>query len=142
MYYKIKRFVGDIPYIILKVKWFLQRGRHGWADCDWWDISGYLIDIIIPMLKELKEKQHGYPGTENADTPEKWDAILNEMILGFEAGKRVSDDEYYLETNADILSREPTSEEVKMWGEKSREDQKIFHHGMKLFNKWYWSLWD
>ena len=142
MYYKIRRFLLDIPYNLKKIKWFFQRGSRGWADCDWWDMSGYLIGIILPMLKELREYQHGYPGIGNADTPEKWDAILDQMILGFGAGKRVSDDEYFMETNDDILTRKPTSDEIRGWGDKSRKDQEIFDRGVELFTEWYWALWD
>ncbi len=140
--HSIKRlfeFLVDIP---IQIKWFCQRGRRGWADCDWWNMDNYLIGIILPMLKELKKNGHGYPGIDEADTPEKWDAILDHMILGFEVGKRVIDDEYFLETNADILTRTPTSDEVKLWGEKAEADQKIFDEGMKLFARWYLSLWD
>jgi len=138
----IRRFILEIPYNLKKIKWFYQRGRRGWADCDWWDMSGYLIGIILPMLKELREYQHGYPGTGDADTPEKWNVILDRMIFGFEAGKRVSNDDYFLETNADILIRKPTSDEVRSWGEKSMADQQIFKEGTELFIKWYWALWD
>ncbi len=142
MYCKIRRFLLDAPYNLKKVKWFFQRGRRGWADCDWWDMGGYLVGIILPMLKELQQYQHGYPGYGDADTPEKWDAILEQMILGFEAGERVSKDEYFMETNADILTRKPTQDEVKTWGKKSKADQKIFNDGLKLLTKWYWALWD
>jgi len=100
-----------------KLKWFIQRGKRGYADCDWWDMADYLIWIIVPMLKELKKHQHGYPN--KASTPEKWDTILDQMIEGFEAGERILTDDC-----------------------PSVADQEIFNNGMKLFSEWFFDLWD
>jgi len=96
------------------------------------------------MLKQLKENQHGYPGHGQASTPEKWDALLDKMIEGFEAAKRVDDDDYYKEISGDSLEAiiNAPSGDTKKWIEASEKDQKIFHDGIKLFNKWFFALWD
>jgi len=141
-FYSPSTFWGNIVETFRWLKYCWQRAFRGWADCDWWNLSDYLVVIILPMLKQLKENQHGYPGHGEADTPEKWDAILDKMVEGFEAGKRIADDEYLVETNADILYRRPTRDEVRSWVRKSKADQKIFNNGMKLFSKWFWALWD
>jgi len=132
-------FWGNIKATFYWIKHCWQRAFRGWADCDWWGMDNYLIEVILPMLKQLKENQHGHP---IGLTSEKWDAILDRMIEGFEAGKRVIDDEYYIKTNADIITRQPTGEEINGWIETEKVDQRIFVGGMKLFSKWFFALWD
>jgi hypothetical protein len=73
---------------------------------DTWSMDHTLADIILPMLKQLKESAHGAPHTDDADVPEylrstmaqpkeyewdidelhfmRWDWILDEMIFAFE----------------------------------------------------------
>lgn len=75
-------------------KWFIQRGRRGWADCDNWSMFSYLSEIMADMLKDLREKGHGYHcvhGDEvrgehmlNSDLcgPEDWWAMLHRMEFG------------------------------------------------------------
>jgi hypothetical protein len=79
---------------------------------DTWSMDHTLADIILPMLKQLKETKHGAPFTEDDDVPEylrsymaqpkehewdtddlhfmRWDWILDEMIWAFE--QKVQDD--------------------------------------------------
>ena len=73
---------------------------------DTWSMDHTLADIILPMLKQLRETKHGAPCTDDADVPEylrshmaqpkenewdtdslhfmRWDWILDEMIWAFE----------------------------------------------------------
>ena len=123
IYWAVRRFFRDIPYNIRKVKWFWQRGKRGYADCDVWSMGDYLADIIPSMLRQLKEINCGYPGNL---TEEKWDKLLDEMIIGFSAAKRVYDDEYDLGTMiTDCIA-----------------DQKLFREKMKIFTKYFFNLWD
>ena len=126
-------FWGNISETFRWLKWSWRRAFRGWADCDWWSMDAYLVVIILPMLKELREKNISYPGHGQASTPEKWDAILDKMIEGFEAAQRILEDEYYKEISGDNFDA---------WGEASKKDQELFHRSMKLFNKWFFSLWD
>jgi hypothetical protein len=79
---------------------------------DTWSMDHTLADIILPMLKQLKETKHGAPCTDDSDVPEylrshmaqpkehewdtdslhfmRWDWILDEMIWAFE--QKVADD--------------------------------------------------
>jgi len=139
--YPILRFF-DFRDKINRIKWFYWRGKRGFADCDTWDIASYLTSIMPSMLKEFKKNCHGYPGWGDASTPEKWDIIIDKIIGGFEAGQRVANDEYFEITNSDILTREPTREEVLSWGEASKVDEKIFNDNMKIFIRWFFHLWD
>ena len=73
---------------------------------DTWGMDNTLALIIVPMLKQLKEKQHGAPNVDDEDVPEnlrstsakpkendwdtdefhfaRWDFVLDEMIFAFE----------------------------------------------------------
>lgn len=73
---------------------------------DTWSADSTLAPIILPMLKQLFEKKHGAPYTDDADVPEhlrstaapakeneydtdalhfeRWDWIMGEMIFAFE----------------------------------------------------------
>lgn len=73
---------------------------------DTWSMDHTLAYIIIPMLKQLKETQHGSPWTDDEDVPEelrstsapplendydtddnhykRWEYVLDEMIWAFE----------------------------------------------------------
>ena len=98
-----------------RIKWFIQRGRRGYSDCDTWNMYSYLIRITLPMLRWLRTNNAGYPGYGKASTPEKWDTLLDEMIEGFEAAKRIEE-----------------------WDFKDYEeyvaDQKLFQKKMKVFS--------
>jgi len=140
--------IRDFPQ---KVERFIQRGRRGWADSDTWDMHCYLIKVIIPMLKYLKSNNHGFPGSLKSS--DEWSNILSEMISGFEAGKRVLDDNYldeiqpgWCEASKETkellsgLNIKPSSriEERK----RMKADEKQFHKAMRLMDKWFFNLWD
>ena len=120
--YPVLRWL-DFPYHFKRVKWFIQRGSRGYADCDWWALSYNLTKVILPMLKQMREHSMSYPGYGQASTPEKWDALFDEMIEGFELAIRI--DDYNFET----------PDQIKV-------DVKIFEKKMKVFIKWYFHLWD
>jgi len=74
---------------------------------DTWSMDHTLAYIVLPMLKQLKETQHGAPHVEDDDVPEhlrstsappkendwdtddnhfkRWDYVLGEMIFAFES---------------------------------------------------------
>ena len=154
MNYRIKNFL-DFPHHFRRLKWFYQRGRRGWADCDWWGMDYYLVGIILPMLKVLRAKTMSYPGDEEASTPEGWDNILDQMIEGFEAAKRVLDDDYLDDIQPgwddfdkalsieDNFSRSLiTPESSKECQRRLKGDIELFESRMPLFTKWFFALWD
>jgi hypothetical protein len=144
--------------MIRDIKHFYQRAKKGYSSRDVWNMNSYLISIIIPMLKELKEGKLGYPGTEGAKTPEEWEQRLDEMIEGFEAGKRFIDDDYmekiqpgWLESidtfeqdNSGhlLLKSNVTDESWKKYLIMVNEDEEKFHGGFKIFEKYFFHLWD
>ena len=82
-----------------------------------YDLRGTITQYILPRLKAFKKmKRMGYPG---GLTEEKWEAILDEMIVGLELCHK--DDKGELNNLKDI-----------------RRASK----GWKLFAKWFGDLWD
>ena len=81
---------------------------------DTWSMDHSLAHIILPMLKQLKETNYGYP----ADLTEaKWNDIMDKMIYAFE--HKVLDGDMF-----------------------DTGDQKKMQEGFRLFGKYYQNLWD
>lgn len=122
-----------------EAKWFIQRGRRGWADCDTWSLDSYLDGFMPDALRHLKEHKHGVPCGmfEGLPTNEhgyhddeyykvaesRWNAVMDKMIAAFEASRRMQDGFQ-------------ASEVLR------KRDMVIFEEGMKLFAEHYHSLWD
>ena len=58
-----------------------QRKERGFDDSECWNLDNTLGQFLVPRLKVFKENTHSYPPEL---TEEGWDAILQEMIDGFE----------------------------------------------------------
>lgn len=123
-------------------KWAIQRIQRGWDDRVVWSVDCWMNDIMPDILAKLKEDKQGIPMLvfdgmipEKTDgnysdeqceiAKEKWNNKLEIMINGFLAAKRISDIEFN-------------------WKNKDEEKELIseFEEGMKLFTKYYFSLWD
>ena len=71
---KLRLFFQDLKFCV-------QRIRKGYCDRDLWSIDYWFLNQIPHMLTELKNTSHGYP--QQFNTPEEWDAVLDEMIFLF-----------------------------------------------------------
>ena len=93
---------------------------------DTWSMDHTLADIILPMLKQLKETKHGAPFVDDEDVPEelkstsappkeneydtdenhfkRWDWVLDEMIFAFECKVDDSWQEKFCSGEHDIKS--------------------------------------
>jgi hypothetical protein len=177
VYWAIYRYFNYSPWgsprrIYNETKFILQRAHRGWADSDTWSLDGYLDSWLPAALRHLKEHKHGVPccmfvpedlivggglqGNPSDESMERaearWDAIMDKMIEGFEASKRMSDGIYEAELGDYPMGR-PSGVSIDTWEAvtKSRfaairllteRDQKIFEEGMALFVTHYHSLWD
>ncbi|MEK6883753.1 MAG: hypothetical protein AABY22_29260 [Nanoarchaeota archaeon] len=141
IYYPLWRKWDWFRNIPDEIKWFIQRGKRGYADSDVWSIDGYLCSWLPSALEKLKNTNHGCPvsdkckctrdGNENMKC--LFDDYLDKMILGFKSVNDLLNLVYITKKNKNkpkILK----AEEDKL--------QNKFDEGMKLFVKYFQSLWD
>ena len=117
---------------------------------DTWSMDNTLSHIILPMLKQLKEKTHGAPNVDNIDVPkelrptkkeltaytkngdtdtkffERWDWVLNEMIWAFEQKCRDDWESDYYSGEHDIQFKKITDGEYKGYNELKRGPKDTF----------------
>jgi hypothetical protein len=122
---------------------------------DTWGMFSTLAIIILPMLKQLKETKQGSPWVDDADVPDnlgirsidalpkksehdldenvhkRWEFVLGEMIWAFE---QIVDD------NSEDKFFSKDFKEFDKKGHDAWYARK--HNGLKLFGKFYESLWD
>ena len=155
------------------VKNVYQRVTRGWADCDTWSLDSHLAEIIPEMINHLKNTKQGIPSevfpkdyndndiaaalkTEEddkvyAEAERKWNSILDEIILGFQAYQRVQDHDWpdhfnqKLETstgvNAKLGIRDSKYDWDSIYAWKA-ERMTEFHHAMELLTEYFSNLWD
>lgn len=117
-------------------KYSWQRITRGYADCDCWEIKGYLSEIIPGMLQHLRDNHVGSPcldtsyihSIDETDYNDSaWDGVLDNMILCW----KESDDETCSMKNEfdDDYNRafEEFSEKYGVLGEKLRTPEEIEH---------------
>lgn len=135
--------IRTLKDLYLDVKYFIHRGRHGWADIDWFNLDNYLLHILPDMLEELAERSCGYSESfidangNRVDnmTPEDWKNYLLEIAQHF---RNADEDQTPIENN--IL------DDRKKWFEKEceisewrlREAQKA----LKMLGDNFFQLWD
>jgi hypothetical protein len=127
---------------------------------DTYDMDQTLAMLIVPMLKQLKESKQGAPNTDSADVPKRlratkrlthdgldkhhfarWDWILDEMIWTFEAileGDHQFFDHSAVDDSADLMER---VKQVKMDRRGLRKHEERIQNGLRLFGRYYLSLW-
>lgn len=95
----------DIIQKYREVKWFFQRGKRGYADCDVWSLDWYLASWIPEAFREMKDGMMGYPsllmkkGEMNTtltkkrekELTQKWKNVLDKIADGFEGYRRWED---------------------------------------------------
>ena len=139
------------------IKWFIQRGKRGYADCDIWGFDDYLSEIIANGIKSLKNQVHGVPndiikkvGESHSSDLKKsikeWKRILGEIQWMFETSKQIS------KSNLILVDNEQQREKLEniYYTNKKNSDYRVmtkneckrYKNGWKLFKKYYFSLWD
>ena len=103
-------------------------------DYDVWSMDDTLALIISPMLKKLREHNHGSATVDNEDVSEdlriddkdldlhqkRWNYVLDEMIWAFD---RKAKNDY-------------------LYDESYKESQMRMTNGFRLFGKYYEALWN
>lgn len=136
---------------------------------DTWNMDHTLALIVHPMLKQLLKTQHGAPNTDDEDVPEhlrstaakpkenewdtdefhfkRWDWILREMIWAFgEIAKSRDPDFWIVKPLFKWTKGENGRLEVKREGVRDEAKYAAYHerkrNGLRLFGKYFGSLWD
>ena len=114
----------------LRKKWLKKKGLYI-NPRDAWNLDIDFAEFAIPRLKMLRENYMGYPGKEEIDTPEKWEAILDKIILAFELYIDMSDmdDKYFQYDEDGKLSEESLA--------LAESDNTKIDEGLALFAKWF-----
>lgn len=135
---------------------------------DTWNMDHTLALLIVPMLKQLKKTKHGAPSVDTSDVPlflkptqlevvrykedgttdknffKRWDYVMDEMIWAFE--QIVDDDDekqFYDHSDIDPEdSMEVSVKKLKVDREGLDAHNKRIENGLRLFGKYYRSLWD
>lgn len=80
-------------YLKKRLCWSWQRITRGYADCDVWDMSSFLQNLLPEMLQNMKDNRNGSPSylgenyinedgiLVNDTCHEEWDQILDQMIF-------------------------------------------------------------
>ena len=136
---------------------------------DVWSMDSTLSTIVVPMLKQLKKVKHGAPHVDLADVPKhlhptkaqqkkfnsmgdtdplffkRFDWVLDEMIWAHE--QIISDDgdsQFYDHSKANDPKDDFNTQIDKI--KVDRKGLKAYHdridNGLRLFGKYYRSLWD
>ena len=115
--------------IKFNIKMKYQKLTRGYSDLEVWNLNDTFCIWILPRLKYFRKHTIAYPPDL---TPEKWDEILDKMILAFELYLDDSDDNYEIDKNGEYTI--PDLEKMKLEGEKIWE-------GFRLFGQYLRYLW-
>jgi len=138
-----------------EIKYFIQRGKRGYSDRDGWGMHSYTAEIILAMLKKLKENDYSIPSCiTHVDGKEvytfeegkkKWDDILDTMIFTWDITVKVDDNITIFYTSDpkqiaffdEMKKKYPNSYRIL-----TKEEQERYDLGWKLFKDHFFSLWD
>ena len=105
---------GNIKLGFRQWKWAYQRATRGFADCDVWNMDGWLLDIIPGALNQLAEYHCGWPGDKQFPNDEDWTQYLKDMAQKF----------YSADENNDVY---PSPERDKWWDWMEEHDTTILN---------------
>lgn len=125
---------------------------------DTWNMDSTLALIILPMLKQLKESKHGIGNIDPEDcppelgvgfnredhetwySPERWNWFIDELIWTFSQFDPEFDEEEKYFTESDSPS--DSFDRFKIDTEGLNAHNKRIDNGLRLFGKYYRTLWD
>lgn len=130
-----------------RVRYFVQRGRRGWANCDVWNLDHYLARVIGETVHHLAKIDHGWPVSETYPTYESFVADLAKMADSFEHYTRLEDEElsdFYVDWKGDGHKgkHERSSMPTKEVTERSDKRRKETLDEMRRIVDVWPSLWD
>jgi hypothetical protein len=126
--YGFRHIYHHIRGLFMEVKWFIQRGKRGYADCDIWGFDTYLAKVISGGCTQLKNIRQSAPTRLSRHLPvgkwdiaaKRWERILEKISRGFTL--------------------------LNMWEDNGRiptdAEKREIAKGWFLFKKYFSDLWD
>jgi hypothetical protein len=146
-YYTTRRFLYEIPelprYGFRKIKRGIQRAYRGWADEDTWNFDHYLSKIIKGGVTRLNNLDRCLKTSNTDDEDKNWDIteskkIFEDIIYAFKINEQICNGEreaYYPNLKKSMKDKFDSNF-------LTRDEERRRIRGMKLFIKYYFSLWD
>lgn len=166
----IKIFFRNTKQFFKNIKYAWQRATRGYCDWDVWELNTFYTELIRDTLKHLAATSSSYPGRGDLDTPEKWEAWLNETAQLFDNSIERSFEDYQVYKNKyeDEYSKLPnrftteelpngmyrlinndTEEEKKLLNKYFNEELNIYklrdrdkNKALERLREHWWELWD
>ena len=121
----------DVPRdTYLNIKWFIQRGKRGYADCDVWNLDCYLADIISKGVKQLKKD------SMSSDT-----SFLDDIIYAFEVEQKILESNWLYTTEKNREENTEVAKKCEIYL-MSKQECERYNKGWKLFKQHFKRLWD
>lgn len=127
-WYAIPRFFSDIKF---RIKETYLRVTRGYDNEAVWGHYHWISEVNSKIFKDLTEKHWGHPA---GISDKKWKEILMTIANGFSAAKSIG--------NLDYIDDFGKDKNIKKQRNKERELKRKFDKGMKLYHKWFFSIWD
>jgi len=133
-----------------QVECYFIRGKHGWSYMDTWGYDLYLAQVISGGVKEILKNHYGHP----CDcTDEQWVDILSKIAFTFDLAIRVHEENLVwllredFDNEEDFLEQKEhyiklAQEKPDLWKMVSDEDMERYKEGWRLFQKYFFNLWD
>ena len=153
LYYPFCNLRDKLLNIPNEIKYFIQRGRRGWATCDTWSYYSYNARINKEAIQKIRNSEYiGIPsvmfdineardptGEEEKEALKKWYEILDDMIFAFDQVVQCDNNLIRWEGInidwSDFIKRYP---ETKL---QTEEEYNRMKRGMQYFVDYYFSLW-
>lgn len=108
-----------------------------------------MATFILAVLKEYKKADRmGYPGFDEADTSEKWEALIDRLIWTFDqlvhdypdSPAEIARNKMYRDNpNTIVFFNQCITDEVK---EKELKYRAYVQEGLMLYGKFFQTFWD
>ena len=145
-YRRVRAFIYNLPELprdgYRKIKRGIQRAYYGWCHEDTWNLEHYLAKVMYGSVKHLFKYSKTTFRTRITKNPE--------TDYDEDESKRIREEILYaLKTRFDISEGDregyyPTLTEKQRKKLKclTKEENDRLNEGLKLFNKYFFSLWD
>ena len=124
-------WIKNIRTFFRQFKWAYQRVTKGYCECDWYDLDTHLTMLMADAITDLANNGMSYPGTDEFDTPEKWETYLKRIAYKLRYSLEDLPNEYREEWDKGF-DRENISSWINQINHPTPEEKELSD---KFFNK-------